>query len=63
MIWRTYIPLGENLPEGHLEDLSQVYLLTLVVVSMQHLPKQGVIEADILSLALWPLTVLFLENT
>lgn len=59
----TYPPLGENLPEGHLEDLSQVDLLALVVVAMQHLPKQGVIETNVLPLALWPLTVLCLEET
>lgn len=45
------------LPEGHLEYLSQVDLLGFVVVSMQHLTKQGVIEVDIMPWAFWPLTV------
>lgn len=45
------------LPEGHLEYLSQVDLLGFVVVSMQHLTKQGVIEVDILLRAFWSITV------
>lgn len=50
------------LPEGHLEYLSQVDLLGFVVVSMQHLTKQGVIEVDIMPRAFWPLTVVWLQE-
>lgn len=44
------------LPEGHLEDLSQVDLLAFVVIAVQHLAKQGVVEVDALPRALGSLT-------
>lgn len=52
-----------ELPEGHLEYLSQVDLLGFVVVSVQHLPKQGVIEVDILPRAFGSLAVVGLQET
>lgn len=51
-----------SLPEGHLEDLSQVDLLSLVAVAVQHLAEQGVVEADALPRALGPLAVVSLQE-
>lgn len=50
------------LPEGHLEDLSQVDLLGLVAVAVQHLAEQSVVEVDALPRALGSLAVVGLQE-
>lgn len=51
-----------SLPEGHLEDLSQVDLLGFVAVAVQHLAEQGVVEVDAQPRALGSLAVVRLQE-